>query len=277
MVHAMGERSAPSDAAAGRAGDRHGPGKGVVLAIVLALYTLTPLRLVSLDTLETPVLAVSSRFSRDDADGENHRYTVTVSRGSILTVHLRSAEVDPNLEVSLPDGRQIANDDYDGLDAGLVETILADGVVEIVAAPITSLQEGRYELTVYVREPEDGSPGGTTPMEALRTVEDTRQVLLVRSGRLEWGDARAYDGKFVDTVPYEATGGETVMIELVSEDFDAVLFVASSDGIIQGDDDDSGEGSNARLSITFPEDGRYEIRVTSYVEATGTYVLTVFR
>jgi len=254
-----------------------------IAAITLGLLILTLFRPVPLEAADAasdapadaPALSVTSRFSRDEADPNSHRYRLPASRGSVLEVLLRSSEVDTYLEVRLPDGRRVFNDDFDGLDAGVVETVPVDGIVEIVAAPIVSLQEGRYELTVHVREPLGGVPrsGEDTPPP----VPEVLETVLLRPGRLEWGDARGYDGKFVDTIVYEATGGESVVIDLTSDDFDALLFVASPEGIIQGDDDDGGEGTNARLRLTFPEDGRYEIRVTSYAEATGAYVLTVFR
>jgi hypothetical protein len=264
---------------------------GVVVAIGLALSVSAAPRLAALERDGTLILSVTSRFSREDGDaeGDNHRYTVSVARGSVVTVLLRSSEVDSYLTVHLPGGRRIVNDDFDGLDAGIVETVFEDGVVEIVASPIVSLQEGRYQLTVHVRAPDGPSAPGGPPEGGSRSDpirrdgddvpvrEDRREPLLVHLGRLQWGDSRGYDGKFVDTVPYQAAEGETVVVDLVSDDFDALLFVASPEGIILGDDDDSGEGSNARVTVTFPEDGLYEIRATSYAEATGDYVLTVSR
>jgi hypothetical protein len=72
--------------------------------------------------------------------------------------------------------------------------------------------------------------------------------------------------------------GQTVTIDLESEAFDAYLFVRGP-GITGGrdyQDDDSGGNCNARLTVTFPQTGDYELVVNTQGKyATGAFTLSV--
>ena len=86
-------------------------------------------------------------------------------------------------------------------------------------------------------------------------------------GTLARGDATLDDGSYADFHAYRGRRGERVSIALESADFDAYLLLgigppASLD--IFADDDDGGGGTNARLDVTLPEDGRYTIVVNSF-------------
>jgi CHAT domain-containing protein/Flp pilus assembly protein TadD len=68
--------------------------------------------------------------------------------------------------------------------------------------------------------------------------------------------------------------GETLVIDLLSSDFNAFLLLADSDGNWVASDNNSGNGTNARITVTLPRDGTYEIWVTTHsAEETGTYEL----
>jgi CHAT domain-containing protein/Flp pilus assembly protein TadD len=79
---------------------------------------------------------------------------------------------------------------------------------------------------------------------------------------------------FYQTYTLAGTAGESVVIDLLSPDFNAFLLLADSDGNWVASDDDSGGGTQARLTVTLPRDGSYEIWVTtSAANEIGTYEL----
>jgi hypothetical protein len=90
------------------------------------------------------------------------------------------------------------------------------------------------------------------------------------------------DGSHFDTWLYAAVAGETLHIDLVSDAFDAYLIFGrmpeQPNGSFQhlASDDDSGEGTNARLVVTIEEAGTYAIFANAYEPGTtGVYSLTV--
>jgi serine protease Do len=98
-------------------------------------------------------------------------------------------------------------------------------------------------------------------------------------GALERGDAAFDDGGYFDLYSFTARRGQRLTITLRSDDFDAYVRLAyarSADDLDWvGEDDDGGLGTNARLSVTAPEDGEYWIAVSSYDEEPGGYELAV--
>lgn len=84
---------------------------------------------------------------------------------------------------------------------------------------------------------------------------------------------------------FTAEEGKTVLITLVSEDFDTFLVLKDSDGNELTTDDDSGPGAlDSRIGpFVVPEDGEYIISVESYshhfdsvgATETGSYTLTL--
>lgn len=96
------------------------------------------------------------------------------------------------------------------------------------------------------------------------------------NGQLGAGDCE-YDGwleRYAD--PYLLTLGAPtqLQLDLVSGAFDPILFVTTLDGAALGQDDDSGEGLNARLRIGLPA-GTYRVWATSYqLGSTGAYTLS---
>lgn len=88
------------------------------------------------------------------------------------------------------------------------------------------------------------------------------------------------DGSHYAIWTFVGRAGERVRVTLRSEDFDAYLAVGRlKDGACVADcetDDDSGGGTDARLSYTLPGDGTFSIRVNTLREGeTGAYTLSL--
>ncbi|NJR46631.1 MAG: hypothetical protein HC775_13120 [Hyellaceae cyanobacterium CSU_1_1] len=102
----------------------------------------------------------------------------------------------------------------------------------------------------------------------------------VETGSLEKGDRVIDDdGSLYDFYPIQGQAGESLTINLESDEFDAFVALVDSNGKTVGENDDiSAEDSNSQLSVTLPEDGVYNVIVNTYDEnGTGKYVLKVSR
>jgi hypothetical protein len=107
-----------------------------------------------------------------------------------------------------------------------------------------------------------------TPLRAGQTVR----------GALTATDPKADDDSYYDVYTYRGRRGENVTFTLRSTAFDAFLTLGRMAGgqftQIESDDD-SGGGTDARLTVTLPEDGEYAVRAnTLSAGETGAYTLT---
>ena len=87
---------------------------------------------------------------------------------------------------------------------------------------------------------------------------------------------RDRDSTYAQMWAVKGTSGQTITVDLESDDFDAYIFVMGP-GIDRSlQDNDSGGNCNARLTMTFPQTGEYEIIVnTDGKYATGAFTLSV--
>jgi len=94
------------------------------------------------------------------------------------------------------------------------------------------------------------------------------------SGALSTSDYLSVDDYLLEAWEMQGRAGQTVTVDLTSELFDPRLYAAGPGFANTMFDDDSGGGCNARLTITFLENGTFRIVASSYGE-TGTYMLRV--
>ncbi len=223
-------------------------------------------------------------------------YQFTATPGRPITIDLASDEVDPVLIVRGADlDESIINDDGGpGCSARVSRTFPGSGPYRILVNTTSSpaRQTGRFTLSITdgskpVQErgnadcqaPARGaaapsaptpSAGGTTARIA---VGQTQQGSLTRNDVL-----LSSDSTYAQAWTIQAQAGQTVTIDLESDEFDAYLFLRGP-GISGGrdyQDDDSGGNCNARLTATFPQSGEYEVVVnTAGKYATGAFSLSV--
>lgn len=101
-------------------------------------------------------------------------------------------------------------------------------------------------------------------------------------GSLSFSDPRLPDDSHYDEYVFAGRRGETVIVRLESRAFDSFLYlgVLRRGGVAGGyqelaRDDDGGGGTDARIELRLPEDGRYLIRASSLGRETGAYTLTL--
>lgn len=95
------------------------------------------------------------------------------------------------------------------------------------------------------------------------------------TGELTPASRRLQDGTYAEGHPFTGRAGQGVLIDLVSDAFDAYLLLVGPDGQVVAENDDGGDGVNARLLVTLPTTGTYEIWVNTYgPQEVGAYTLT---
>jgi hypothetical protein len=106
----------------------------------------------------------------------------------------------------------------------------------------------------------------------------TQKYNLFEKGILKEGDTVIpSDGSLYDAYTWEGKKGDSLIINLESDDFDSYLAVQAPEGqIIAENDDLSPESSNSSLKVVLPTDGIYRIIVNSYdPQGRGNYIITV--
>ena len=223
-------------------------------------------------------------------------YQFTTTPGRPITIDLASDEVDPVLIVRGADlDESIINDDGGpGCSARVSRAFPGSGPYRILVNTTSSpaRQTGRFTLSITdgskpVQErgnadcqaPSRGgaAPSGPTPSAGGTTgriaVGQTQQGSLTRNDVL-----LSSDSTYAQAWTIQAQAGQTVTIDLESDEFDAYLFLRGP-GISGGrdyQDDDSGGNCNARLTATFPQTGEYEVVVnTAGKYATGQFSLSI--
>lgn len=213
---------------------------------------------------------------RDPTDAQNRNYDAfrfSGLEGNRVQVIARSGDFDTFLRISSAEGEfQVLASDDDGLgegtDSRLNFTLPADGDYVIRVSPLNEDSEGLYSLELIDRGPAP-APGSIL-------------VGATARGTLSEADAAAGDGSHFDAYRIHAKEGETLVITMVSNAFDAFIIVGrEKDGdrfeVLASDDDGLSE-THARLEWRVPDDGVYVIRAGSYGQGeTGAYALKVDR
>lgn len=110
--------------------------------------------------------ALTVHDPRLDDDSPYHVFWFEARRGQIISLTMRSDQVDPYLWLFGPDGQLVARDDDSGpgpYDAQVRAEALQDGLYRVLANTALGWQRGRYSLLLTLAEPAPGRgalPGG---------------------------------------------------------------------------------------------------------------------
>ncbi|MBA4803101.1 MAG: pre-peptidase C-terminal domain-containing protein [Brevundimonas sp.] len=203
-------------------------------------------------------------------------WTLAGRRGDQLDIRLTSTAFDPYVAITGPDGFSEFNDDDPeaggSRDSRLRVTLPADGDYTIAATSYEPGESGAYRLAVL--EDRRGSqplPGPADERSGGRLMTVGERV----EGVLAAGDETLDSGEYVDTYRFAGRRGERVAVELTSSAFDAYTILRTPSGE-QFDNDDGEDGTDSRQQMVLPEDGEYEVRVTSFRPGeTGSYRFSV--
>ncbi|WP_204150747.1 CHAT domain-containing tetratricopeptide repeat protein [Leptolyngbya sp. CCY15150] len=117
----------------------------------------------------------------------------------------------------------------------------------------------------------------STPAEATRVAQSVPEIELVTiTGILDEGSVVLESGSYVDGYMFEGVVGQIVVIDLISDEFDALLSLVDPDGRRIAVDSYGGEGTNARLALRLTVTGTYRVFAISLNPGeTGRYRLTL--
>jgi len=120
------------------------------------------------------------------------------------------------------------------------------------------------------------SSGSGLPVQASPSSQQLAQVIpSTVTGRLGSGSQIHFDGSYFNVHTFEGTAGETIRIDMISEDFDAYLILFAPGGGRITQDNSSGSGTNARIIATLPTTGTYQIAANAYrAGETGQYTVS---
>ncbi len=198
--------------------------------------------------------------SRFRTDSVARTYRFEVSESGRIRINLSSENADSYLYLITEDGSRITeNDDGgDGLDAR-IERALDPGVYLVEATTVGGRDRGAANFTISVSYVEGCE---ITDLGALLPGVD-----LTASG--SW-NIDTCGSRFVEAHPaygysFSLPEAGTVRVDLVSEEGDPVLSMASATGNVIGANDDGGGGRNARIE-QYLQPGIYLIEATTYLE-----------
>lgn len=84
------------------------------------------------------------------------------------------------------------------------------------------------------------------------------------------------DNSYFDVYTFDVQQGQNITVEMISNELNAYLILLDPNGQDIAQDDDSGNGSNARLVATAPLSGQYTVLANSYATGeVGNYQLQV--
>ncbi len=81
-------------------------------------------------------------------------------------------------------------------------------------------------------------------------------------------------GQYVQAWELRGTAGEGLVIELESDDFDALLYLSGPEFDTPLSDDDGGEACNARIDVVLPSDGPFQVVASTFSGSSGSFMLT---
>jgi hypothetical protein len=192
-------------------------------------------------------------------------FAIEAAAGEQLQITMTSDAFDSYLQFQTSDGYTLALDDDSGggLDSQLTIVTPEAGSYNIIANSVGSDATGAYEITLSRR--------------LLTSLLESGDLEVFR-GVLSEGQQMLADGTPMASHTVEARAGERLRVTMTASEFDAYLVVFDGNDEKISEDDDSGGGTNARLSFIAPTDGTYQIVANSFVEgAEGNYMITLER
>lgn len=224
-------------------------------------------------------------------------YTFDGRAGDIVTIDMRSDEVDPLVRLIAPDGTVIAEDDDSGggVQARISEVALpADGIYTIAVDAFrgidrTRLILGAFEVTLNITAAPVVEVEPTTAPESTQAAANPTPIAPATVVPPANGDVARISPNESASLTFTGAENEAFSFRFSGAAGDVVGFTVNGDGVIDtrldiiaedglevASDDDSGEGFDPELlGVTLPAYGGYRVVVRPVAPgATGTVTLT---
>lgn len=111
---------------------------------------------------------------------------------------------------------------------------------------------------------------------ARATAQPAGPKVTTHEGVLQHGDQNLEAGEFADVYTFEARAGESITIDLTSDDFDTYLILTKPDDQNLDNDDFEGSSSRSQIALEVESAGTFKVTVTSYKPyEKGAYKLII--
>lgn len=180
--------------------------------------------------------------------GAPREYELRITRTSRVTIDLRSEDFDTVLELR---GNNVSqeNDDGGNNTDSRISTVLQPGNYRVIARGLNENASGLFELSATASD----LPAGTSLRSGGELALDTTIIGLIDG-------AQRYE--------LQVTQPGQLLIDMRSDDFDAVLELQHN-GTTVAEDDDGGDASNARISAQV-QPGSYTVIAKRYGDGRGS-------
>jgi hypothetical protein len=199
-------------------------------------------------------------------------YQFTLPSDGVVAAVMTSSEVDGYLTLLDASGKPLRSDDnsYTGNGTGadpLIVQFLPAGTYKLAARDASSTAGGLYEVDIRT------SLGPRPPFCAPKSTVALGSTV---TGTIGFAACQYVDGTFADIYQINLTSDTTIDLSLNSSDFDAYLVILDAKGNLVDQDDDSGGGTNARVTRLLPAGAYYVVAkpIGDYT-AHGNYSLIV--
>ena len=189
-------------------------------------------------------------------------WLLTLDDPAIVEIEMGSADFDAYLILTDTDLDIIAEDDDGGQgNDALIWRPLPAGTYLVWANSWQPGEKGAYELSVRLAQP-------------CAEVTGTFDVGESVAGTLEDGGCSAGPDRYADWWQLRETDKRTVTIDLMSTSFDTYMYLLDENFAYLAEDDDGGEGLDARITMDLGA-GTFYVLVTSYdARESGPYTLS---
>ncbi|MFV1988587.1 MAG: PPC domain-containing protein [Gemmatimonadota bacterium] len=230
---------------------------------------------------------IEGRLSESDFEFQGQlvqAFDFEAPQGAPVTIDVMSDAFDSYVYLIGPDGTQLDSDDdaAGGCNARISTVLPSAGRYIVVAA---SLAGAGGDFTIRTDDQQHPAATGACGsgeiqddlLAVLTSLDPTGSISLGGevSDQLEEGDPRLADGSFMKAYELIGTPGKTVVVDLVSRAFDAMVFIIDPRGESYTSDDDSGGACNSRIEVTLGAQP-HTVVVTSFVsDGAGYFALSV--
>lgn len=195
-------------------------------------------------------------------------WTLEGTANEVLRIDLVSDDFDSFLAFGTEEDGEFAplSTDDDGgneLNSRIHAVLPATGRYTVRASSLGSKETGAYHLQL------------TSQGQARPASRESIRIGEARDGEISATDGLLEDGSFHDVWTFHGTAGETIRLDLSSNEFDSFLQLGTEAGGAfeeLASDDDGGAGLDSRLRFILPETREYVVRAQSLrAGRTGTY------
>jgi hypothetical protein len=222
-------------------------------------------------TLKDGMVKVDGALKADDEKDKAQKhpckiFTVDLKSGQNYKIDMVSKEIDSFLRLEDAAGKELAKDDDSGgfVNARINFHCPTAGAYRVIC---TTFGGGTGAFTLTIQE-------ATIAKAAQLPLNDGMAKVEAKLTAMDAADA-VQTHSLCKVYAVKLAKGKSYQIDMMSTDVDSFLRLEDSTGKELAKDDDSGDGSNARIQFSCPENGEYRIIATTFFGGMGSFALTV--